>query len=296
MSLALDDIRTLAGNRLGVHDVACPSCGPGRIAPSNRSRRVLRIWWEEDRFARYRCARCDLQGFARHGDVSAPERPEPAPTRAHVPSEADRTDRALAIWRAARPIEGTPAERYLRRRGLDYRGEALRWHPDCPFRGDRSGALVALVRNIITNEPQAIHRTAIGPDGRKCDGLGSNGRMALGPIGGGAIKLSSDDEITLAVGIGEGIESTLSIRGLPNMSAMPVWSVLAASGIAAFPALAGVEALWIAVDHDEGGAGQAAAGAAARRWAGAGREAFLLTPTMRGADLNDLGARHGQAA
>jgi len=42
----------------------------------------------------------------------------------------------------------------------------IRFHPRCPFGKDASGrsvytpAMIALVRNIITNEPQAAHRSA----------------------------------------------------------------------------------------------------------------------------------------
>jgi hypothetical protein len=76
---------------------------------------------------------------------------------------------ALALWRAARDPRGTIVEAYLRSRCLDLpdeaAGEAIRFHPHCPFGEARHPAMVCLVRNIITNEPQAIHRTALTPDG-----------------------------------------------------------------------------------------------------------------------------------
>ena len=64
--------------------------------------------------------------------------------------------------------------------------------------------MVALVRDIITNEPSAIHRTALTIDGRKLDRP-----KLLGPSAGGAIKLSSD-YVTNELTIAEGIETTLS--------------------------------------------------------------------------------------
>ena len=103
--------------------------------------------------------------------------------------------------------------------------------------------MIALVRNIRTNEPQAIHRTAIDSSGRKI------GRKALGPIGGGAVKLTDDADVTTVIAIGEGLESTLSIRALPDLGNMPVWSVLSAGGMEKFPVLAGIEAVWIAADQ-----------------------------------------------
>jgi hypothetical protein len=91
---------------------------------------------------------------------------------------SERSSQAGAIWRGATPIGGTPAELYLASRGLSYTGDTLRWHPHCPFGAERLGCMVALVRNIITNAPQAIHRTAINAAGRNLSHLGANGRRA----------------------------------------------------------------------------------------------------------------------
>ena len=68
-----------------------------------------------------------------------------------------------------------------------------------------------------------------------------------------------------------------------------------ANGIERLPVLSGVEALWIAVDHDD--AGLRASRAAAKRWADAGAEAFLVTPRAARSDLNDIigGASNGRA-
>ena len=37
---------------------------------------------------------------------------------------------------------------------------------------------------------------------------------------------------------------------------MPLWCVLNAGGIQNFPALPGIEAVWVAVDHDKSGTGK----------------------------------------
>ena len=176
--------------------------------------------------------------------------------------------------RAERPLRS-----YLRRRGLELpdeaAGEALRFHPACPFAGKRTPAMVALVRDVVTNEPKAIHRTALTLDGHKVEVDGKD-RLALGPIAGGAVKLTPDEDVTLALGIGEGIETTLSLRELPEFGASPVWALLSAGGVAAFPVLAGIECLWIAVDHDP--AGERCRHACADRWRAAGREVYLVRP------------------
>ena len=36
-------------------------------------------------------------------------------------------------------------------------GEAIRFHRACPFAGGRTPAMVCLVRDVVTNEPKAIH-------------------------------------------------------------------------------------------------------------------------------------------
>lgn len=213
-------------------------------------------------------------------------------TMARPLSDADekrRTGQSMTIWHEARDPRGTPVEAYLNRRGLDLpdgaADGAVRFHPACPFAGQRTPAMVCLVRDIVTSEPKAIHRTALTHDGRKTKITGKD-RLALGPIAGAAIKLTPDEAVTLCLGIGEGIESTLSMRNLPEFGHSPVWSLISAGGIATLPVLSGIESLWLAVDHDE--TGIRAARSTARRWQASGAEAFLITPSTPSADLNDL--------
>ena len=83
---------------------------------------------------------------------------------------------ALAIWCDARPLRGTLAERYLRSRCIEVPTEALevlRFHPRCPWGIGTRPAMVALVRDIITDEPIGIHRTALSADGSKIGAQGS---------------------------------------------------------------------------------------------------------------------------
>lgn len=206
--------------------------------------------------------------------------------------EAERSERALELWDGALPLKGTAAETYLASRGVSYGGDALRWHPFCPFGKARVGCMVALVRGIVTNEPQAVHRTAIDPGGRKLSHLGSNGRLSLGPVGGGAVKLTEDADVTTVLAIGEGIETALSIRELPDLEHMPVWSVLSAGGIAGFPVQPGIESLWIAADNDASGTGDKASRQAAARLEAEGLEVITLSLDTVGSDLNDEVARH----
>lgn len=144
--------------------------------------------------------------------------------------------------------------------------------------------MVGLVRNIITNEPQAIHRTAIDANGRI-------DRKALGPIGGGAVeayrRCGRDDRA--------GRRGASKPR-CPSASC-PVWSKCRfgrASRPAIWPSspLPGVESVWIAADNDASGTGQRAAETLARRLDGAGIEPVILLPRKVGTDLNDKAVAH----
>lgn len=158
--------------------------------------------------------------------------------------------------------------------------EVLRFHPSCPY-GERARhpCLLTLLRDIRTNEPRAIHRTALTPAGDKI------GRMVLGPKVGAAIKLSPDDAVSMGLTIAEGIETALS--GM-QLGRRPVWSVVDAAGIANFPVLSGIEALTILVDNDESGTGQRGAIKCSERWTNAGREVLRVLPRHPGDDLNDV--------
>jgi len=213
--------------------------------------------------------------------------------------EQERFFKAMKIWHEATPrIEDTPVEVYLRNyRKLDIpdgvSGHVLRYHPACPFGGGSYPCMVALVRNITTDAFQAIVRTALNPDGSpvKIDGK-KTARLSLGPIGGGAIKISDDAEVAAGLTVGEGLETTIKGMMLPTWF-RPAWSLINAGNIEVFPVLAGIESLTILVDHDRPDrngrrAGQAAATECARRWIAAGREVIPVIPLREGFDIADV--------
>jgi hypothetical protein len=191
--------------------------------------------------------------------------------------------RGFATWNEGISITGTAVVPYLASRGLELPqridGEVLRFHPQCPYGKVRHPCMVALMRNIHTNQPQAIHRTALTPAGMKI------GRMALGPKTGAAVKLSADEIVSMGLTIGEGIETVLSAM---QLGFSPAWALGDASNVRAFPVLSGVEGLTIIVDNDESSTGQRAALECSRRWTGAGRDVFRVIPDRRGSDINDV--------
>jgi hypothetical protein len=135
------------------------------------------------------------------------------------------------------------------------------------------------MRDVRTNEPRAIQRTALTQTGEKI------GRMTLGPKTGAAIKLSADEDVTMGLAVGEGVETVLSAM---QMGFTPAWALGDAGNVRAFPVLSGIECLTIVVDNDEGGTGQRAALECSMRWTGAGREVFRVIPDRRGDDMNNV--------
>jgi hypothetical protein len=203
-----------------------------------------------------------------------------------APTDAERTASARDIWHQSGSVPGTLGERYLNGRGLELDldlGAVLRFHPRCPFgKGATAPALIAAFHpfGVSRDEPPtAIHRIGLKPDGTKI------GKMMLGPVGGCAIKLDADENITLGIGICEGLETGLAVRA---KGWRPLWAVGSKGAVRAFPTLAGIEALTIFADHDASVGGQAAARECARHWAAEGREALVRTPRTVGADWLDV--------
>lgn len=204
---------------------------------------------------------------------------EPRPARATPPVDASKQRSALRLWSESVEPGGTVVERYLAGRALRLpmdTGDVLRFHPACPFGdGVRVPCMVALMRDFVTDEPRAIHRTALTPDGQKA--FGSDSKKMLGPARGAVIKLAF--EAPGRIGIAEGIETGLSVI---QAGWTPVWAAGSAGGIEALPVLPYAE---LTVFADPGEAGQAAAIKLATRWAATGQSASVQTPA-RG-DFND---------
>ena len=176
-------------------------------------------------------------------------------------------------------LAGTLAERYLSNRKLKLPSyvEDVRFHPSCPFGKERLPCMVALYRDIVSNEPRAIHRTALTPDGHKID------RKALGPKGGCAIKLTPDAEVSTGLTIAEGIETALAGMAL---NFCPAWALGDAGSIERFPVLSGIECLTILADNDP--TGQNAAIECSARWTAEGREVFRVSSVRAGEDIADV--------
>jgi hypothetical protein len=209
-------------------------------------------------------------------------RPRPAPE-----NEEAKRRLALKLWHEAQPIAGTLAARYLgERRCIDVAAlpdgnAALRFHPSCLFGpGVRKPCLIALLRDVVTDEAIGIHRIALTPDADRIE------RRMLG--GAGAVKLWPAASQLV---VGEGIETVLAAatrifhHGAPLQ---PARSAVSSGSLGKLPVVPGVERLLILVDHDVNGEGQRAAARCTERWSRAGRGVIQLKPKRPGDDFNDV--------
>lgn len=195
----------------------------------------------------------------------------------------------ISVWRGAQPITGTPAETYLRERGI--RGElppTLRYavlkHTDT---GLMLPAMIAAVqapdRSIC-----GLHRTYLRADGAGKAPV-SKPRKMLGRYMTGAIRFAA---AAPEMAIGEGIETTLSYM---QATGVPSWAAICTSGMRSIvlPPLPSAAVVHLLVDLDA--AGEKAAEAAAARLDREGRKVKLARPLV-GKDFNDAlrGSAHAR--
>jgi putative DNA primase/helicase len=166
---------------------------------------------------------------------------------------------ALSLWRESVPLPGTLGETYFTEHRSLKIGDlnlehAIRYH-----RVHRM--VVALMTDAISNEPLGIHRTFLDANGKKRE------RKMLGRQG--VVRITPDEDVTLGLGIAEGVEDALAIA----LEWGPAWAATSAGAIERFPVLSGIDHLTIFADADS--AGTRAARVCADRWIAAGQEAQI---------------------
>jgi putative DNA primase/helicase len=175
---------------------------------------------------------------------------------------------------AVEPRRG-PVEVYLRSRGLGQLPDDvidLRYHPRCPRGRDRLPAMVALMRDAVSNVPTGVHRTFLRSDGSgKADVAPA--KMMLGRAAGSVVKLTPDEDVVAGLGLSEGLEDGIAII---NLGWRPIWTCMSAVGMQRFSVLLGIEALTLFADADP--AGLQAARSCASRWSRAGSTAAVVDP------------------
>ena len=216
-----------------------------------------------------------------HRRYRPPTAPKPRPVDV---DQQQRIEFARRKWHEAIPLTGTPADVYLRERGLEPGPDgwppSLRYHSNVKHgpTGLYLPAMLGAVAIYPSREVVGLHRTFLRADGRDKAPV-SNNKMMLGKCAGGAVRLAAaGPELILS----EGIETGLSVQ---QATGLPVWAALPTSGLRAVILPPEVETVVIAADGDE--AGEEAAQEAARRFVAEGRQVKIARPP-RGLDFNDL--------
>lgn len=194
---------------------------------------------------------------------------------------AEKRRQVRGFWHRCDYATGTPAARYLARRGLPW----LTTHDHVRYRADTShptgGRLPAMVWLVHDGGGSiaAVHRTYLAPDGTKAAAVPV--RATFGSFAGGAIRLHpAAPEMVVAEGL-ETLAAAVVLLGLPG------WAAVSCGNLGANMALpTGVRRVTIAADPDA--PGQRAAARAAARWRAEGRTVRIATPDTPGRDFADL--------
>ena len=198
-----------------------------------------------------------------------------------IPSPAWMRQRAVDLWDSARPLMGSPAEQYLRRRSITIQPPALRFHPRTPLgRGKRAVFRPAMIAALHDRRHLvALQRTFLDPQEPRSARDLANPRRMLGHPGGGAVMLAP---ATDTLGLAEGIETALSAILL---LAIPVWATLGNERLARIAIPDSVTRLILLPDNDRGG--RIGAAKAMEAYAMPGRTIETLWPPQGYNDWND---------
>lgn len=259
----------------GEYRIECPSCGRG----GKDKTAGLTV---EPNGGVLHCFRCAFVESYKPERGAVMRTPTITPERKTQQKYERLSDWGRSLWALCEPIKGVAAQ-YLKHRKcvIPPSGGDLRWHPNLKHPSGYIGAgLVGLITDSLTGEARSLHRTWIQADGTKANV--EPPRLLLGnhSLKNACIRLWPDEYVSTGLGIGEGIETCLSLAHAFE----PVWSVLDAGHLSSFPVLAGVECLVIAQDQDS--AGIKAANECAARWHKSGRKVRVTNQQTN--DVNDL--------
>jgi len=203
-----------------------------------------------------------------------------------LPSDdgADRVEEAKTIWRSAAPASGTPAEVYLRSRGLHLPiPESIRF-ARLPY-GKKGRQHPCLIAAVASHQDKliGIQRTYLTASGSGKAAV-PKPKLSLGRVGGGAIRLAPG---AVDLIVTEGLEDGLTLQ---QEIGRAVWVAAGASMLPLMLFPAGVRSVAIGGDNDE--TGRAAAENAAATFAGRGLSTRMFFP-VGAKDFNEelMGAR-----
>jgi phage/plasmid primase-like uncharacterized protein len=212
------------------------------------------------------------------------------PTHRMEEDRARKTAWARRLWSTCQPLQGSPAEAYLRSRGITVEpGPALAFHSALrhPATKRFHPALIAAVTDG-GGRISGIHRTFLLSNGTgKADVFPA--KMMAGVCMGRCVRFGRPGETSGHIlAIGEGIETSLSVR---QATGLPVWAALSLSNMDRVPVPqdGSVREIVLLADADE--ADRAAADDIRERAAEAYGQAGFTVRIARppeGTDFNDV--------
>lgn len=266
--------KDLNGDHYGYQVLApCPVCQPQR----RRDQRALSVRVGAGNRVLTYCHKsgCDFRKILDHLGLSAANsrfvNRETAtcatPATEPVPTDAERTRRALEIWNKGAPIKDDDlAAQYLRSRGihLDYAAldHVIQFNPETPWGRERVPALLVRMQTLPAMNTCGLQRIALTSDGAKI------GKRMLGKAG---YAFMSYDTCPGAAILTEGPEDALAALARYGL---PVWCAMSAGGLTRLPALKHWHTVAVLADGDD--AGRSAALELAHRWRAAGQTAYIL--------------------
>jgi hypothetical protein len=168
--------------------------------------------------------------------------------------EGGSSEAARRLFRAGRPVPGTPAEAYLRARGITARLDwpALRYHPSVYYRADERADLElwpALLAAVTTLDGtiSGVQRTWLDRE-RSAKAPLADPRRAMGYLLGNGVRFGQATDIA---GAGEGIETMLALKSM--LPGLPIIAGLSANHLAALDLPASLRRLYVARDNDKAG-------------------------------------------
>jgi hypothetical protein len=186
------------------------------------------------------------------------------------------------LWRAASVLRGSPAEAYLKRRGIAQFSADLRFHAKTPL-GPRGSvrflpAMLAAVRSDLG--VIAVHRTFLDPASGKLAPF-DRPKRALGSLHQCAVRLAMPRDGRL--GLAEGIETALSAM---QLFGVPCWATLGNERFGFVTIPERVRELHLFIDADAGGS--LAEERAQEAYSSDGRRIVVRKPLVTGYDWNDV--------
>jgi hypothetical protein len=183
-----------------------------------------------------------------------PRFPSRAQAAGAPPCPHGSTEAARRLFRAGKPIPGTPAEAYLRARGITapLAWPALRYHPSVYYRAEAGAELelwpaLLAAATALDGAISGVQRTWLDR-GRPAKAPLAEPRRAIGRLLGNGVRFGKAVHIAAA---GEGIETMLALKSV--LPALPMIAGLSANHLAALELPPSLRRLYVARDNDAAG-------------------------------------------